>query len=91
MKAPAIESSPARATVIDRPAAGRMSERFGKADHNSLGIQDFEIPFSPVGILGFGGRQAFFNKIPVERVNPMHAKNYANPTMVCAGRALRED
>ncbi len=62
-----------------------MSERFGKADHNPLGIQDFEIPFSPVGILGFGGRQAFFNKIPMERVHPMHAENYANPTMVSAG------
>jgi hypothetical protein len=62
-----------------------MSERFGKADHNSLGIQDFEIPFSPIGILGFSGRQAFFDKIPVEPVYPMHAENYANPTMVSAG------
>ena len=52
-----------------------MSERFGKADHNPLGIQDFEIPFSPVGILGFGGRQDFFDKIPVQRVYPMHAEN----------------
>ena len=65
-----------------------MSERFGKADHNPLGIRELEIPFSPLGIPGLGGRQAFFDKTPVERVYPVHAENYAHPTMVGAPRLL---
>ena len=65
-----------------------MSERFGKADHHPLGIREFEVSFSPLGILGFGGRQASFDKIPVERVYPVHAENDAHATMVGASRLL---
>jgi len=79
-------------TVPSPSPAGRMSEQFCKADHNALRVRDFEISFSPVGILGSVGRQTSFNKIPLERVYPAHAENYASPRMACAdGRFAKID